>query len=175
MEDQILTALSEFHRRDLALATIQAEAGNNRRLLGVEVCKTLAQGALTHGHELTVQKWKATFGSHKMGGGVGTVNAAKIGCIVSIANVWSLDWSMTDIQPGSLLTSAETCRTKQGVGLTMVSKEVRGLKTVEDFREALKRLAGERDTVGDRVKWIENNSDKLSDEHRSRIKAALGF
>lgn len=173
MEDTILNALSEFHRQDLALATVMAEASNKRRLLGVEVCKTLTQGALSHGHDLTVQKWKATFGSHKMGGGVGTVNAAKIGGIVAIANVWSLDWSMTDIQPGSLLTLAETCRTKTGVGLTTVSKEVRGLKSVDEFRDTLKRLAGERDTVGDRVKWLLNNADKLSDDQKAAIKAAL--
>lgn len=169
--DTILENLKSLFHKDMELALVMAEAGRERRLLGVQVCQQLAASAHQHGQDLTVSKWQAACGSHKMGGGIGTVNAAKVAGVAALVGAWDLDWNSSEVSPGTLLTLVEKCR-KEGA-LELAKREVRGKMTPEEVRDALKAIITPPDPVQDRVDYIVKNVRQLTDEQRQTLIAVL--
>ena len=171
MEDTILETLRSLFKQDLDLALIEAEAGNSRRLVAVQVCQQLAASAHAHGQDLTVSKWQNVFGSHNTGGGLGKVEKRKVGNIAALTTAWNLDWKSTSMSPGTLLTLVEYWR-KAG-RLEEATREIRGKMTVEEVRDALKAGLEPKDPVQDRVDYIVKNKTKLTEDQRATLLAAL--
>jgi hypothetical protein len=171
MEDSTLSQFEALFKEDLALALRASEISLERRQIGIQACQLLAASAHSHGNDLTISKWRASFGSHKCGGGVGTVNAAKLAGVRLLTAVWDMDWVATDRTPGTLLNKAEMVR-KAGL-LGQASQEIKHLTSVDGVYDALDAMIVRESPLVKHVEYVIKHVEDMPSSLRDKLVAAL--